>query len=80
MNFTGKVSLQWHNLWVQLLQEKPTDIDRYCVEMSKYWLDIDSEASWDKLINALEQIGQISLAVKIRNGKIFGKSDNIYTY
>ena len=37
----------------------------------KFWLNVDTDISWDKLINALERIGQISLAEKIRNGKIF---------
>jgi len=89
MNYEGKVAPHWYDLGIQLLQEEyvcklniiqqnyPNDIERRCAEMFKLWLDVDTDASWDKLINALEQIGQILLAEKIRNGKIFSKSDHI---
>ena len=65
----------WHSLGLQLLdinqldiiqKNYPTDTERCCTEMLKYWLNVDTEASWDKLINALEQIGQNSLAQKIK--------------
>ena len=89
MNYEGKVAPHWHDLGIQLLQEEyvhqldiiqqnyPTNIERCCTEMFKFWLNVDTNASWDKLINVLERIGQISLAEKIRNGKIFSKSDHV---
>ena len=85
INYEGKVAPYWHNLGIQLLQEKHvhhldiiqqnhlTNMERCCTEMFKYWLNVDTEASWSKLINALEQIEQISLAEKIRKGKILDK-------
>ena len=85
INYEGKIAPYWHNLGMQLLKERQVhhlDIiqqnhlannERCCTEMFKCWLDVDTEASWNKLINALEQIEQISLAEKIRKGKIFDK-------
>ena len=78
INYEGKIAPYWHNLGMQLFPERQIhhlDIiqqnhlannERCCTEMFKYWLDVDTEASWNKLINALEQIEQISLAEKIK--------------
>ena len=35
--------------------------------MFKYWLELDSEANWNKLTDALKQTGQRSLAKKIKD-------------
>ena len=89
MDYREEVAPHWHDLGIQLLPEKhihhlaivklnyTSNIERCCTEMFEFWLNVDSDASWDKLINALERIGLISLAEKIRNGKIFSKSDHI---
>ena len=78
MKYQGGIAPHWRNLGVQLLQEKYTnkldiiqenhrgDIERCCTEMLKHWLNVDTKASWDKLIDALEKIEQNSLAEKIK--------------
>ena len=79
-----KVAPSWYDLGVQLLscgqsekldvikQNYPTDADMCCTEMFKHWLDVDNEASWNKLIAALEQIGQNVLAENIRRNVLKG--------
>ena len=78
MKYQGRIAPHWSNLGVQLLQEQYADkldiiqenhrgdIERCCTEMLKHWLNVDTKASWDKLIDALEKIGQNSLAEKIK--------------
>ena len=78
-----EVALEWYDLGVQLLSEehrKRLDIIRgdnpqvggCCTEMFKCWLDVDPEASWNKLIEALKMIGKIALAEKIKRDVIKG--------
>ena len=78
MKYEEKIAPHWNNLGIQLLEEKRVhklniieenyrgDIERCCTEMFKYWLDVDTKASWDKLIDALERIGQNALAETIK--------------
>ena len=82
MKYQGRIAPHWSNLGVQLLEEKyanklkiiqtdyPADAERCCTEMFNHWLNVDTKASWDKLIDALEQIGQNSLAEKIKEDNI----------
>ena len=42
------------------------DVMTCCTEMFKYWLSVDTNASWNKLIEALERIDEIALAEKIK--------------
>ena len=79
MKYRTRIAPHWSNLGIQLLEEKhvhklkvikenhPADIEKCCTEMFNYWLDVDTEASWDKLIDALEQIGQNALVEKLQN-------------
>ena len=69
---------RWYSLGLQLLEQKyiddldiiqanyPADTERCCTEMFKHWLNVDTEASWDKLMNTLEKTGQNTLAQKIK--------------
>ena len=69
----------WYDLGVELLhtdQLKKLDIircDYYgltetcCTEMFKYWLQVDVDASWQKLLKALRHIRHDTLADKIKN-------------
>ena len=73
-----KVAPKWDDLGVQLLsseqsvklniikKDHPADNTMCCRELFKYWLDVDTDASWNKLIAALEMIGENVLAENIR--------------
>ena len=71
-------SSMWEDVGVELLNEKQrvmskiikknnhTDVQMCCTtQMLMYWLEVDTEASWNKLIEALKGIRQHSLAVCI---------------
>ena len=73
-----KVTQKWYDLGVQLLstepskvlemikQDCPTNTGICCIRMFKHWLNVDVEASWDKLMAALEHIDHTTLAENIR--------------
>ena len=44
----------------------PRDSEKCCVELFDYWLQVDSTASWSKLITALQYIDHDVLASKIK--------------
>ena len=79
-----KVAPEWFDLGVQLLsseqlekldtirQDYPADTNMCCTEMFKHWLNVDTEASWNKLIAALEQIDHNTLAETIRRNVLKG--------
>ena len=90
------IAPQWRDLGVQLLLDKSTpklniiekdnskDIEACCREMFEYWLGVDEGASWNKLINALEEIGQNALAASIKQnvlkGNFIGYCSYVATY
>ena len=69
----------WYDFGVELLQNEyidqlniieknhPGDVQKCCTEMFKYWLQIDTEATWNKLIDALKEIRKNELAKKVEN-------------
>ena len=69
------VITEWHDLGLQLgLPEyilrpigSSSDVDDRLRMMLSKWLDYDSEASWDKLANALAIMGKNAIAVEIRS-------------
>ena len=64
-----KVANKWYELGIQLLNQPqlpkldeihkayPNNLQRGCVEMLKYWLDITPGGTWDDLIHALRAPG-----------------------
>ena len=76
MKYRNKIAPHWQDLGIQLLQEKDTDkldviqanhpnkVEDCCDEMFQYWLEVDTEANWNKLIDALEHIHQNATAEK----------------
>ena len=75
--------LDWHNLGVKLdlpvqfLQEIKVNYSAYGTgrekqEMITTWLEYDTEASWDKLANALKEMGKHVTASKIWNTYVTG--------
>ena len=76
MKYNTEMAPQWSYLGIQLLEAKDSkldviqrdhsgDIERCCTEMLKFWLNVDLNASWDKLIIALKQIKLNKLAENI---------------
>ena len=85
MKYRGKLAPHWYPLGTQLLEEKrshqlkviqknsPNDVEVSWSRMLEYWLEVDSKANWNMLINALEAIGQDTLANQIKQEVIKGK-------
>ena len=77
MKYRDKIAPHWRDLGIQLLQEytdqllviqanHPNRVDACCDKMFKQWLAVDTEATWDKLIDALKCISQNALAAEIK--------------
>ena len=74
-----KVAPHWYDFGIQLLEDEcvhkldvieknhPQDVERCCTEVFNYWLQIDPEASWNKIIAALEAIGKRVLAKEVKD-------------
>ena len=77
-NARDQVATDWHDLGVQLIPDNlqvqlgiirnnnPSDAKLCCTCMFEYWLEVDTTASWNKLIDALRKINKIQLAEDIR--------------
>ena len=82
----NEVAPYWHTLGEMLLKEGsvhmlqiieenyPRDVQRCCRNMFEYWLNIDTEASWNKLIAALKEIDQNQLIGRIEKDVLKGTS------
>ena len=78
VKYWSKIALYWRDLGEQLLQENyaymldviqannSNKVEVCCHKMFQCWLEVDTEASWNKLIDALEHIHQNATAAKIR--------------
>ena len=85
IKYRNKLAPYWHILGTQLLQEEYTDkldviqanhrneVDVCFDRMIQYWLEVDVEANWDKLIDALEHINQNTAVANIREDISMGK-------
>ena len=86
MKYRDKIAPHWYDLGVQLLQLEEYidklnvfktnhrhDVEQCCHEMFEHWLRVDVQASWNKLIHALEDIKQNATAAKIRQDILMGK-------
>ena len=71
------IAVCWESLGFELLNEKQCvmleiikrndrDIRECCTQMLRYWLEVDTKASWNKLITALQVIHQESMAMFIK--------------
>ena len=67
------VATDWHDLGVQLIPahlqneldiitaNNPTDVKKCCSKMFEHWLQVDTKASWNQLIEALRKINKLQL-------------------
>ena len=81
-----KIAPKWRNLGIELLNEEqcakldviegnhPQNVERCCTEIFEYWLRVDPQASWKKLIIALEQIDENVLAESIMTDVLKGQT------
>ena len=72
------VAPQWYDLGMQLLNgeqakklnviqsDHPGDAEKCCTALFNYWLQVDTSASWNKLMIASSRIGKNALADTIR--------------
>lgn len=71
------VATVWYDLGLELIpdyqnqldiikNDNPTNAKTCCREMFQYWLQVNTKASWDKLIVALKKINKNQLAATIR--------------
>ena len=86
MKYRDKIAPHWYDLGIQLLQLEeyiyklnvfktnyPNNVEKCCHEMFEHWLSVDTQASWNKIIDALEHIQQNATAAKIRQDILIGK-------
>ena len=52
----------------------PNNVEECCSKMFNHWLTVDPDATWDKLLNALETIDHNVLAKSIQINILQGKS------
>ena len=83
MKYRDKIAPYWQDLGIELLQENtdklnviqadhPNEVEVCCNKMFQYWLEVDTDANWNKLIDALEHIHQNTTAAKIREDNLIG--------
>ena len=79
----NKIAICWEYLGFELLNEKQCimleiikqnnrDVQARCSQMLRYWLEVDTKASWNRLIKALEVIHQESTAKYIESDILKG--------
>ena len=54
--------------------DHPNNVEECCSKMFSHWLTVDPDATWDKLLNALETIDYNVLAKSIQINILQGKS------
>ena len=74
----GGVTTHWRSIGIQLLKNEdvnklntiasdfPGNHTRCCNEMFRLWFQSDKQATWKKLLDALEAVGLIALADDIK--------------
>ena len=58
-------------------QNHPHDVGLCCTEMFEYWLVVDTEASWSKLIEKLNDIQLNAVAERIKTNILKGLYVNL---
>ena len=75
----------WYDVGLELLDQSyehklniikanhRNDVEECCHKMLQYWLQVDVEASWNKLIYSLEIIGLTTTAARVKQDILLGK-------
>ena len=72
------VTVKWYDIGVELLSgntvaldeiqaKYSSDVNKYCTEMFKTWLQHNPEANWDQLASALSEVGLNTAAENIKS-------------
>ena len=94
MKYRDDIAPFWRDLGKELLQEEyaydalmtierdhPTDVRKCCEEMFRCWLELDVEASWNKLIRSLHRIDfDCFITQRIGRENLNGKFYYLYVY
>ena len=85
MKYRDDIAPYWFDVGLYLLEEStvykldiikrnnPADVQSCCHEMLEYWLMVDVEASWNKLIDVLEVTELTRTAERIKQDILLGK-------
>ena len=84
MKYRDEIAPYWFEVGIELLEESNVhklniirmdypDVRSCCLKMLDYWLEVDVEASWNKLIDVLEVIKLPTTAARIRQDILLGK-------
>ena len=76
------IAARWRDLGFELLDKHPSmlnniaidehNVQDCCTKLFVHWLRVDTDASWDKLIKALDNIEENRLAMKIKREVLKG--------
>ena len=86
MKYRNEIAPYWFNVGMQLLQHEYyyklaeirnnyNDVEQCCMQMLQYWLMVDAEASWNKLIDTLQRVDLNTAAARIKRDILSG---NVY--
>ena len=74
------MAVNWYDLGVELLDSDTNRLDMIekdfhnneerCSRMFKRWLEVTPDASWSRLVTALENVGLIAIADSVRCSKM----------
>ena len=85
MKYMDIISPHWFYVGIQLLEDSyvfnlkiieedhPNDVEKCCHKMLQYWLKVDDEANWNKLIYSLEIIHLYVAAARIKQDILIGE-------
>ena len=83
MKYVYEIALYWRDVGVQLLENSnmldiiyknnASDVEKCCREMLQCWIEVDTEANWNKLIDALEHVDLKRAAARVKRDILPGK-------
>ena len=85
MKYVDEITPYWFDVGIKLVEgsymyylnvikeDHPNDVEKCCHQMLQYWLQVDVEANWNKLIYSLEIIGLTATAARIKQDILLGE-------
>ena len=83
MKYKDEIAPYWFDVGIELLQDEyyfklveirhsDNNKGQCCKQMLEYWLKVDVEASWNKLIDALQRVDLITIAERVKRDILSG--------